>query len=83
MKTGLHRRNRTLVSIGTHDLDTITGPFTYEALPPGQISFVPLNQTKKMNAEELMVGGRSRIDAVPNSKCFAAGSNRADAIKQG
>ncbi|WKT48938.1 hypothetical protein QSH57_013868 [Fusarium oxysporum f. sp. vasinfectum] len=30
-------RNRTLVSIGTHDYDTIKGPFTYEALPPPRI----------------------------------------------
>ncbi|KAK5105799.1 hypothetical protein LTR62_002141 [Meristemomyces frigidus] len=47
-------RQRTLVAIGTHDLDTIKGPFTYEALPPSQISFAPLNQTKTMNAEEMM-----------------------------
>ncbi|KAL2014690.1 hypothetical protein VTN00DRAFT_2215 [Thermoascus crustaceus] len=47
-------RQRTLVSIGTHDLDTIQGPFSYEALPPKDISFVPLNQTKEMNGEELM-----------------------------
>ncbi|KAK7397932.1 phenylalanine--tRNA ligase subunit beta [Neonectria punicea] len=47
-------RNRTLVSIGTHDLDTVKGPFTYEALPPKDIKFIPLNQTKEMNAEELM-----------------------------
>ena len=32
------------MSIGTHDLDTVEGPFTYEALPPDQIKFVPLNQ---------------------------------------
>lgn len=53
----LHRnlaRMRTLVSIGTHDLDTITGPFTYEAHAPSEISFVPLNQTKEMNADRLM-----------------------------
>ena len=47
-------RQRTLVSIGTHDLDTIKGPFTYEALPPEEINFVPLNQTKNMNGAELM-----------------------------
>lgn len=47
-------RNRTLVSMGTHDLDTVKGPFTYEALPPKDIKFKPLNQTKEMNAEELM-----------------------------
>ena len=37
-------RKRSLVAIGTHDLDTIEGPFTYEALPPSQIKFKPLNQ---------------------------------------
>ncbi|CZT08156.1 phenylalanyl-tRNA synthetase beta chain [Rhynchosporium agropyri] len=47
-------RNRTLVAIGTHDLDTVQGPFTYEALPPKDIKFKPLNQTKEMNAEEMM-----------------------------
>lgn len=33
-----------MVAIGTHDLDTVEGPFTYEALPPEQIKFKPLNQ---------------------------------------
>lgn len=47
-------RQRTLVAIGTHDLDTIKGPFTYEALAPKDIKFTPLNQKKEMNAEELM-----------------------------
>lgn len=47
-------RQRTLVAIGTHDLDTIEGPFTYEALPPEEINFAPLNQTKVMTASELM-----------------------------
>ncbi|KAF9437044.1 phenylalanine--tRNA ligase subunit beta [Entomortierella beljakovae] len=47
-------RRRTLVAIGTHDLDTLKGPFTYEALPPKDIQFVPLNQEKSMNGEELM-----------------------------
>ncbi|KAI0480539.1 beta subunit of phenylalanyl-tRNA synthetase [Xylariaceae sp. FL0804] len=47
-------RQRTLVAIGTHDLDTLKAPFTYEARPPKDISFIPLNQTKEMTAEELM-----------------------------
>ena len=47
-------RNRTLVAIGTHDLDTLTPPFTYEALAPKDINFIPLNQTKEINGEELM-----------------------------
>ncbi|QVM08695.1 phenylalanine--tRNA ligase subunit beta [Coccidioides posadasii str. Silveira] len=47
-------RQRTLVSIGTHDLDKLQGPFSYEALPPKDINFVPLNQKTSMNGEELM-----------------------------
>ncbi|KAJ3117274.1 hypothetical protein HDU96_007313 [Phlyctochytrium bullatum] len=47
-------RKRTLVAIGTHDLDTLSGPFTYEALPPKEIKFVPLNEAKEMDGEELM-----------------------------
>lgn len=47
-------RNRTLVAIGTHDLDTIKGPFTYEALKPEEIKFAPLNQTKVMDGNQLM-----------------------------
>ncbi|KAJ3317438.1 hypothetical protein HDV06_001553 [Boothiomyces sp. JEL0866] len=47
-------RKRTLVAIGTHDLDTITGQFYYEAKAPQDINFIPLNQTKQMNGHELM-----------------------------
>jgi hypothetical protein len=42
------------VAIGTHDLAKCRGPFTYEALPPADISFVPLKQTQKFRADELM-----------------------------
>lgn len=47
-------RGRTLVAMGTHDLDTIQGPFTYEALKPEEIKFTPLNQTKEMDGNQLM-----------------------------
>mmetsp|Transcript_14934 Transcript_14934/g.34034 ORF Transcript_14934/g.34034 Transcript_14934/m.34034 type:complete len:630 (+) Transcript_14934:77-1966(+) len=47
-------RKRTLVAIGTHDLTTLSPPFTYEALPPEEIVFVPLNQTEKMDGRRLM-----------------------------
>ncbi|PON36989.1 Phenylalanyl-tRNA synthetase, class IIc, beta subunit, archae/euk cytosolic [Parasponia andersonii] len=47
-------RRRTLVAIGTHDLDTLQAPFTYEALPPSSIDFVPLKQVKRFKADELM-----------------------------
>ncbi|XP_034556366.1 phenylalanine--tRNA ligase beta subunit isoform X2 [Notolabrus celidotus] len=47
-------RKRSIVAIGTHDLDTISGPFTYTAKPPGDICFKPLNQTKEYTATQLM-----------------------------
>ncbi|KAJ4837850.1 hypothetical protein Tsubulata_001665 [Turnera subulata] len=47
-------RRRTLVAIGTHDLDTLKAPFTYEALPPEEINFKPLKQNKNFRADELM-----------------------------
>lgn len=40
--------------MGTHDLDTIQGPFSYEALPPKDIKFVPLNKTAEMDGPQLM-----------------------------
>ncbi|KAL5183199.1 Phenylalanine--tRNA ligase beta subunit, cytoplasmic [Glycine soja] len=47
-------RRRTLVAIGTHDLDKLEGPFTYEALPPSSITFTPLKQERNFRADELM-----------------------------
>lgn len=36
----------------------VQGPFTYEALPPEEIKFVPLKQTQEFNAKDLMQVGR-------------------------
>lgn len=47
-------RKRTLVAIGTHDLDTLAPPFTYEALAPKAIEFTPLSQAKPYRADALM-----------------------------
>ncbi|KAJ2072290.1 phenylalanine--tRNA ligase subunit beta [Coemansia sp. RSA 2673] len=45
---------RKLVSIGTHDLDTVQGPFTYEARKPEDIKFIPLNQTELMDGHRVI-----------------------------
>lgn len=37
-------RRRSLVAIGTHDFDTLQGPFLFDALPPKDIKFIPLSQ---------------------------------------
>ncbi|KAH3666934.1 hypothetical protein OGAPHI_003384 [Ogataea philodendri] len=47
-------RHRTLVAMGTHDLDTIKPPFTYEALKPSEFKFVPLNQTVELDGNGIM-----------------------------
>ena len=47
-------RKRTLVAIGTHDLSTIQGPFTYSAKNPDDFHFVALNRSEDTTARELM-----------------------------
>lgn len=59
----LHRnvcRKRTLVAIGTHDLDKIQGPFRYDAKAPKDIKFQALKETEEMTAEELFAAYKSR-----------------------
>uniref|UniRef100_A0A8C4WTR6 Phenylalanine--tRNA ligase beta subunit n=1 Tax=Eptatretus burgeri TaxID=7764 RepID=A0A8C4WTR6_EPTBU len=46
-------RKRTLVAIGTHDLDSVCGPFTYTARAPQEIHFRALNQSRELSAPEL------------------------------
>lgn len=49
-------RRRTYVAIGTHDLDTLQGPFRYKALAPTDINFVPLteNEGRSYGGKELL-----------------------------
>uniref|UniRef100_A0A8C5U2G8 Phenylalanine--tRNA ligase beta subunit n=1 Tax=Malurus cyaneus samueli TaxID=2593467 RepID=A0A8C5U2G8_9PASS len=47
-------RKRALVAIGTHDLDTISGPFTFTAKAPSEIKFKPLNQSQEYTASQIM-----------------------------
>lgn len=46
-------RKRTLVAIGTHDLDTVSGPFTYTAKAAEEIRFRALSQTQEYTATQL------------------------------
>lgn len=44
-----------MVAIGTHDLDTIAGPFVYDAKAPTEIQFKPLtHENESFNAKDLM-----------------------------
>ncbi|ADM11375.1 phenylalanyl-tRNA synthetase subunit beta [Encephalitozoon intestinalis ATCC 50506] len=46
-------RNRTLVSMGTHDLDKIQAPIFYRSETPDRIVFKPLSADRRMSAQEL------------------------------
>lgn len=47
-------RMRSLVSIGTHDMDTISFPVYYDARAPKDIKFIALNQKQVLTAEQLI-----------------------------
>lgn len=47
-------RRRSLVAIGTHDLDSVTAPFSYEAVAPESMPFVALRQTDAMDGKTLL-----------------------------
>ena len=47
-------RKRAKVSIGIHDMEHIAPPFTYKAVDPLSVSFVPLAMTEEMNLEEIL-----------------------------
>jgi phenylalanyl-tRNA synthetase beta chain len=49
-----HGRNRAKVAIGVHDLDKVKPPFTYKAVDPASVSFVPLEMTEKMNLRQIL-----------------------------
>lgn len=46
-------RRRTLVAIGTHDYDTVRGPFLYTAQAQDDIHFKALNQKEELSARAL------------------------------
>jgi len=49
-----HGRRRRKVAIGIHDLDRVRPPFTYRAVPPNSIRFVPLGRAETMDLQEIL-----------------------------
>lgn len=47
-------RKRTLVSIGTHDLDKVKGPFKYVAKARNDFAFTPLGKTEALSGGNLL-----------------------------
>jgi phenylalanyl-tRNA synthetase beta chain len=60
-----HGRNRAKVAIGIHDLDTVKPPFTYKAVDPDSVSFVPLEMDRPMSLRKI-------LSAHPKGRDYAA-----------
>jgi phenylalanyl-tRNA synthetase beta chain len=64
-------RDRKKASIGIHNLDAVEPPFTYTAVEPKSVKFVPLGKTEEMTPKEILekhekgVAYRHLIDWAP------------------
>ena len=47
-------RNRRKVAIGIHDFKTVEPPFTYKAVLPDELSFVPLQGDRRMTPSQIL-----------------------------
>lgn len=47
-------RKRLKVAIGVHDYKDISPPFTYKAVDPESVQFIPLGKTEAMDLEEIL-----------------------------
>lgn len=47
-------RNRRKVAIGIHDYRKVKGPFTYKAVLPDEVSFIPLQGSKSMTPADIL-----------------------------
>lgn len=65
-----HGRNRVKVAIGVHDSDRIFPPYTYKAVKPNEISFIPLDMTEEMNLFEILSKHPKGVDYAFTLKGF-------------
>ncbi len=47
-------RDRKKASIGVHNLDAVNPPFTFTAVEPDRVKFVPLDSTEEMTLKEIL-----------------------------
>jgi len=55
-------RKRQKVSIGIHDMDRVAPPYTYKAVDPESVSFIPLAKEKTMSMREILQYHEKGID---------------------
>lgn len=66
-------RNRKKVAIGLHDASKVSSPFTYKAVRPDEVSFIPLQHEKEMSLAEILVGhekGRAYASILEGKKNY-------------
>ncbi len=54
-------RDRKKASIGVHNLDAVKPPFTFTAVEPDSVKFVPLDKTEEMSLREVLEGHEKGI----------------------
>ena len=55
-------RNRKKVAIGVHNFEPVEPPFTYKAVDPDSVEFVPLNKVESMTLNEILKHHEKGID---------------------
>ena len=55
-------RNRKKVAIGVHNFEPVIPPFTYKAVDPDSVEFVPLNKVESMTLTEILEHHEKGID---------------------
>jgi len=55
-------RNRKKVAIGVHNFEPVEPPFTYKAVDPNSVQFVPLNKTESMTMTEILKKHEKGVD---------------------
>jgi len=60
-----HGRKRKKVAIGIHDLDKVRAPFSYKAVPPSAVKFVPLGMAGSMDLGTILERHEKGIEYGP------------------
>lgn len=55
-------RNRKKVAIGVHNFEPVKPPFTYKAVDPDSVQFVPLNMVESMTMSEILRRHEKGVD---------------------
>ena len=55
-------RNRKKVAIGVHNYEPVTPPFTYKAVDPDSVSFIPLAKDDYMTMREILLRHEKGVD---------------------